>query len=66
MTHEQFITELATIDQALADCQAEIKRFYAYLYHEDKVNTEAAQTLANAAKILSISAQTIANNPTEY
>lgn len=66
MTHEQFITELETINQALADCQAELKRFYADLYHEDKVNTNAAQTLANAAKILNLSAQKIANNPTQY
>lgn len=63
MTHEQFITELATANQAFADAQAEISRLFKAVYrgHDDEIK-EAARQLANAAEVLKISANSIYKN----
>ncbi len=60
MTQEQFITELATANQAAADIQAEIKKLFraVNLEHEDETK-EAARQLANAAEVLKIVANSI-------
>lgn len=60
MTHEQFITELATVNQAAADIQAEISRLFKAVNTENDVDIkEAARQLANAAEVLKISASSI-------
>jgi len=60
MTHEQFITELATANQATADIQVEIKRLFkaVNLEHDDEIK-EAARQLANAAEVLKLAAKSI-------
>jgi len=60
MTHEQFITELATANQAAADIQAEIKRLFTAVNLEryDEIK-EAARQLANAAEVLELAANSI-------
>lgn len=60
MTQEQFITELATANQAAADIQAEIKNLFraVNLEHDDEIK-EAARQLANAAEVLKIAANSI-------
>ncbi len=60
MTQEQFITELATANQAAADIQAEIKSLFkaVHLEHDDEIK-EAARQLANAAEVLRIAANSI-------
>ena len=64
MTHEQFITELSTANQAFEDCKEGLKRLFkaVNLDHVDEIE-EAARQLANAAKVLEISAHKIAENP---
>lgn len=60
MTHEQFITELATVNQAAADIQAEISRLFKAVNTDSDANIkEAARELANAAEVLKLSANLI-------
>ncbi len=62
MTHEQFVTELATANQAAADIQAEISRLFKAVNTENDADIkEAARQLANAAEVLKISANSIYN-----
>ena len=62
--HEAFITELSTANQALEDCKEELRKLFkaVSLDHVDEIG-EAARQLANAAKVLEISARKIAENP---
>lgn len=64
MTHEAFITELSTANQAFEDCKEELRKLFkaVNLDHVDEIE-EAAKALANAAKVLEISARKIAENP---
>ncbi len=62
MTHEQFVTKLATANQAAADIQAEISRLFKAVNTENDADIkEAARQLANAAEVLKISANLIYN-----
>ncbi len=62
MTHEQFVTELATANQAAADIQTEISRLFKAVNTENDADIkEAARQLANAAEVLKISANSIYN-----
>jgi hypothetical protein len=64
MTHEQFITELSTANQAFEDCKEGLKRLFKAVSLEHEVEIEeAAKALFNAAKVLEISARKIAENP---
>ena len=61
MTHEQFITELATANQAFADAQAEISLLFKGVYTDNAPMIAAgANGLKNAAKILVLAAEKIA------
>lgn len=62
MTHEQFITELASLNQSASDIQEEMKR----LFKEVQFGTESdvkevARQLANAARQLQVSAAYVAD-----
>ena len=60
MTHEQFITELATVNQAAADIQAEISRLFKAVNTENDADIkEAARELVTAAEVLKLSANSI-------
>ncbi len=62
MTHEQFITELATANQAVDDIQGEISRLFKAVNTENDADIkEATRQLANAAEVLKISANSIYN-----
>lgn len=64
MTHEQFITELSTANQAFECCKEGLRKLFkaVSLDHVDEVE-EAAKALANAAKVLEISARRMSENP---
>lgn len=63
MTHEQFITELATANQAFADCQEEIKALFKGVNSDNApMIATSANTLRNAAKILTMAADNIAKH----
>jgi hypothetical protein len=64
MTHEQFITELSSANQGFEDCKEELKRMFksVHLGHADEIK-EAARQLANAARVIEISARKISENP---
>lgn len=63
MSHEQFITELATANQAFADCQEEIKALFKGVNSDNTTMiATSANTLRNAAKMLSTAAESIAKH----
>lgn len=64
MTHEAFITELSTANQAFEDCKEELRKLFkaVNLDHVNEIE-DAARQLANAAKVLEISARKISENP---
>ena len=60
MTHEQFITELASLNQAAADIQEEMKRLFKAVNVDNEVTMiSAAYALESAAAGLRISANAI-------
>lgn len=62
MTHEQFITELASLNQALADAQEEVKRLFVEVQRGTERDVkEVAKQVANAARHLHVSAAYIAD-----
>lgn len=60
MTHESFITELSTANQAFEDAKEELRKLFKAIHvnHVDDI-AESARQLANAAKVLKISAHKI-------
>lgn len=63
MSHEQFITELATANQAFADCQEEIKALFKAVNSDNApMIATSANTLRNAAKMLAAAADSIAKH----
>ena len=60
MTHEQFITELSTVNIAFEDSKEELRKLFKAV-NLDRLEEikEAARQLAAAAKVLAISANKI-------